>query len=104
VKRKMGIGKIRKIKTIKELFAYMEEEKGSFPDVKKMEPVSSANFRPGIKTRFVDPAEKKVLMVNFNVIKAGRVWEISEKKPQVQKPETPVQMMGKTIAIVTQEM
>jgi hypothetical protein len=91
----MGIGKIRKIKTIKELFAYMEEEKGSFPDA-EMGMVSSANFRPGIKTRFVDPAEKKVLMVNFNVIKVGRVWEISEKKPQVQKAKAPVKMMTET--------
>ncbi len=95
----MGIEEIKGIKSLEELLAYMEKEKGSFPDA-EMTLVASANFRQGIKTKFVDPAEKKVLMVNFNVIKAGGVWEISEKKPQVQKAETPVEMIGKIIGTV----
>ena len=95
----MGIKKIKGIKTIEKLFAYMEKEKGSFPDAEMMM-VASANFREGIKTRFVDLEEKKALMVNFNVIKAGRVWEISEKKIAKREAKTPVKMMGKIIARV----
>lgn len=86
------IEEIEKIETIEELFAYMEKNKGSFPDA-IMIPVPSANFREGIRTKFVDPAEKEALRKNFLVIKAGGIWEISEKKSRIQKAKTPVQIL-----------